>query len=165
MKIILALLFSLFMTNCQSQENNEVKINTTDIDNEYKKNINQSSKEIWCKIVGDSLLCCLYQDTVNLELYIGLLSRETYSKNEYSISSMIDVISIGNRDNYELIQIGSLEDKTGYFIVSIEEYDGKNIPDNSANIIEAWICNLQTLKFNKVKVENLYRINEGYYCR
>lgn len=154
------------MINCQGQANNELDTIIIDTNNEHKKSINQDSKEeIWCKIVGDSLLCCLYQDTITFELYIGLLSKAVYNKNKFSINSMIDVVSIGKRDNYEFIQIGSLENKTDCFIISIEEYDGKKIPDNSVSIIEAWVCDLKTLKLNKIKTDNLYRVNEGYYWR
>lgn len=64
----------------------------------------------------------------------------------------------------ELEQTQSTEKKVG-FVISLEWFEGENIPDNSIRIIRAWSNGKGENKFIELNPNEIVRYNEGFYTR
>ena len=70
-------------------------------------------------------------------------------------------------DSQQYIQTGTFENtnRETYSIVTVEKYNGKEIPDPSIKIYDLWILDTKREKFVKKNEKKYYRIHEGFYLK
>ncbi len=112
--------------------------------------------------LGDNSYCFSYQDTITLER--AIIYQQKINDDDDLKYVIKDVILINKLEANKYIEFGTIENaNVENLLVAIEEYDGKNLPLNSKKIFKAWIYNTQKERFEETEVNDLYRINEGYF--